>query len=220
MQPEPKQGIQPPSEMIPKSETPIPKQTKLSKKGTSKVRPKSTVSSSTEKVLHFLSGHSSTPKPTRNTNEKRTRHMSLAEENPHSSILQAKFLSSMQRRGTSSGPAPNSSASTPYKRNQPNRSSATPPVRPSSTGPRRKTLSLLVNSMTDNIAHRRQQPQRLLETRAEISPSASEQTMSDKDKHRSAGKKFIDWFKKKPLSKFYYNNHTRIKTNFVKRHSK
>ncbi|KAG0749958.1 hypothetical protein G6F57_005055 [Rhizopus arrhizus] len=200
VQPEPKQGIQPPSEMIPKSETPIPKQTKLSKKGTSKVRPKSTVSSSTEKVLHFLSGHSSTPKPTRNTNEKRTRHMSLAEENPHSSILQAKFLSSMQRRGTSSGPAPNSSASTPYKRNQPNRSSATPPVRPSSTGPRRKTLSLLVNSMTDNIAHRRQQPQRLLETRAEISPSASEQTMSDKDKHRSAGKKFIDWFKKKPLS--------------------
>ncbi|RCH82164.1 hypothetical protein CU098_001417, partial [Rhizopus stolonifer] len=144
---------------------PAPKQTKVAK-----TRPKST-----EKVLSFLSGHSNTPKTTRNT----------ADET-HSSILQAKFLSSMQRRPNNS-PAPNLSASTPHKRNQPNRSSATPPIRPSSTGPRRKTLSLLVNSMTDNISSRRRPLEQI-----PISPSVSEQTISDKDKHRSAGKKFID----------------------------
>ncbi|CEG70335.1 Putative Fatty acyl-CoA synthetase and RNA processing-associated kinase 1 [Rhizopus microsporus] len=183
-----------------------------------KVRPKSTVSSSTEKVLHFLSGHSTTPKP-RNTNEKRTRHMSLATasaatEESHSSILQAKFLSSIQRRNTNNtSPTPNSSASTPHKRH--NRASniptATTPstARPSSTGTRRKTLSLLVNSVTDNIAHRRQPTttttttttsHRPADNQAHMVPSVSEHTMSDKEKHRSAGKKFMDWFKKKPLS--------------------
>lgn len=185
-----------------------------------KIRPKSTVSSSTEKVLHFLSGHSTTPKP-RNTNEKRTRHMSLATasaatEESHSSILQAKFLSSIQRRNTNNtSPTPNSSASTPHKRH--NRASniptATTPstARPSSTGTRRKTLSLLVNSVTDNIAHRRQPTMttttttttshRPADNQAHMVPSVSEHTISDKEKHRSAGKKFMDWFKKKPLSK-------------------
>ncbi|KAG0786628.1 hypothetical protein G6F57_008474 [Rhizopus arrhizus] len=161
-----------------------------------KVRPKSTMSTSTEKVLHFLSGSSNT---SGHTNEKRTRHMSLADES-HSSILQAKFLSSMQRRHTNTSPTPNSSASTPHKKIQPNRLSSTPPARPSSTGPRKKTLSLLVNSMTDNIAHKRHQQQRPLEDEIHMAPSVSEQTTSDKDKHRSAGKKFIDWFKKKPQS--------------------
>ncbi|KAI9254258.1 kinase-like domain-containing protein [Sporodiniella umbellata] len=109
------------------------------------------------------------------------------------SILQAKFISSMQRRNAS--PSPNTSASTPYKKNHPTqRVSAGPPARPSSSGPRRKTLSLLVNSVTDNIAHRR----RPLDSPS--SPSVSEQTLSDKEKHRSAGKKLIDWFKKKPMS--------------------
>ncbi|KAG1250426.1 hypothetical protein G6F68_012809 [Rhizopus microsporus] len=154
------------------------------------------MSTSTEKVLHFLSGSSNT---SGHTNEKRTRHMSLADES-HSSILQAKFLSSMQRRHTNTSPTPNSSASTPHKKIQPNRLSSTPPARPSSTGPRKKTLSLLVNSMTDNIAHKRHQQQRPLEDEIHMAPSVSEQTTSDKDKHRSAGKKFIDWFKKKPQS--------------------
>lgn len=206
-------------------------------------RPKSTISS-TEKVLHFLSGHSNTPKPG-NTNEKRTRHMSLATENESPSILQAKFLSSMsqQRKGTASpsssvqkqqptpeaSPSPNTSASTPHpskksntKRNVRLSTITPPPPQPSHTsdrGTRRKTLSLLVNSMTDNskmpFTNRRQSNTRTpappttttsTEERVHMMPSVSEHTinrMTDKEKHRSAGKKLMDWFKKKPLSKFF-----------------
>ncbi|RCI04036.1 hypothetical protein CU098_012687 [Rhizopus stolonifer] len=189
-----------------------------------KVRPKSTVSSSTEKVLHFLSGHSNTPKPTasRNTNDKRTRHMSLVSEHDASSpsILQSKFLSSLnhqrkqqqRQQQTLSSPSPNTSASTPHpaKKTQPKRnvrlSTVTPPT-PTERGTRRKTLSLLVNSMTDNKMsfNRRQSHARPNEdnTRIEMMPSVSEHTMntlSDKDKHKSTGKKLMDWFKKKPLS--------------------
>ncbi|RCH82827.1 hypothetical protein CU098_005233, partial [Rhizopus stolonifer] len=132
-------------------------------------RPKSTLSTSTEKVFHFLSGQNNTPGHT----EKRTRHMSLADESH--SILQAKFLSSTQRCSTNS-PLPSPSASTPHKKT--NRSG----------GARKKTLSLLVNSMTD-----RRRP-----SENQMTPSVSETTES-KEKHRSAGKKFMDWFKKKPL---------------------
>lgn len=192
---------------------------------TTKSRPKSTVSSSTEKVLHFLSGHSNTPKPTqRNTN--RTRHMSLATTTtakatspPTESILQAKFLSSVQQQQRNkpepTSPIPNSSASTPHpKRNTttsryPN--NTPPPPTTSSRGTRKKTLSLLVNSMTENkmsFSHRRQSTTTTppnSEPRANMMPSVSEHTihtLSDKEKHRSAGKKLMDWFKKKPLSKF------------------
>lgn len=203
-------------------------------------RPKSTISS-TEKVLHFLSGHSNTPKPG-NTNEKRTRHMSLATENGSPSILQAKFLSSInhQRKTAPSpsiqqptpeaSPSPNTSASTPHPSKKPNNtkrnvrlSTITPPPQPhpshtSDRGTRRKTLSLLVNSMTDNtkmpFSNRRQSNTRtppppsttaIAEERVHMMPSVSEHTMNrmtDKEKHRSAGKKLMDWFKKKPLSKF------------------
>lgn len=202
-------------------------------------RPKSTISS-TEKVLHFLSGHSNTPKPG-NTNEKRTRHMSLAIENGAPSILQAKFLSSINQRKTASpspppqqqptpeaSPSPNTSASTPHPSKKPNNtkrnvrhSTMTPPPQPqpshtSDRGTRRKTLSLLVNSMADNtkmpFSNRRQSNTRTppppstaaTEERVHMMPSVSEHTinrMTDKEKHRSAGKKLMDWFKKKPLSK-------------------
>ncbi|KAK4516702.1 uncharacterized protein ATC70_011680 [Mucor velutinosus] len=202
-------------------------------------RPKSTISS-TEKVLHFLSGHSNTPKPG-NTNEKRTRHMSLAIENGSPSILQAKFLSSINQRKTVSpspspqqqptpeaSPSPNTSASTPHPSKKPNNtkrnvrlSTMTPPPQPQPSrtndrGTRRKTLSLLVNSMTDNtkmpFSNRRQSNARtpppsttaaVTEERVHMMPSVSEHTinrMTDKEKHRSAGKKLMDWFKKKPLS--------------------
>lgn len=204
-------------------------------------RPKS---ASTEKVLHFLSGQNNTPKPC-NTNEKRTRHMSLAvEENSSStSILQAKFLSSIHQRknhsqqqqlSPESSPSPNTSASTPYptanKNNKRNMrlSTITPPTSTTTTitgttvtnerGTRRKTLSLLVNSMTDNnkmpFAHRRQSNGRPTNAddqrgRAQMMPSVSEHTMNtmtDKEKHRSAGKKLMDWFKKKPLSKVLHKH--------------
>lgn len=203
-------------------------------------RPKSTISS-TEKVLHFLSGHSNTPKPG-NTNEKRTRHMSLATENGSPSILQAKFLSSInhqrktaqspsiQQPAPEASPSPNTSASTPHPSKKPNNtkrnvrlSTITPPPQPhpshtSDRGTRRKTLSLLVNSMADNtkmpFSNRRQSNTRtppppsttaIAEERVHMMPSVSEHTMNrmtDKEKHRSAGKKLMDWFKKKPLSKF------------------
>ncbi|GAN00802.1 pkinase-domain-containing protein [Mucor ambiguus] len=203
-------------------------------------RPKSTISS-TEKVLHFLSGHSNTPKPG-STNEKRTRHMSLAIENGSPSILQAKFLSSINQRKTASpspspqqqqptpeaSPSPNTSVSTPHPSKKPNNtkrnvrlSTMTPPPHPqplhtSDRGTRRKTLSLLVNSMADNtkmpFSNRRQSNTRTppppstaaaTEERVHMMPSVSEHTinrMTDKEKHRSAGKKLMDWFKKKPLS--------------------
>lgn len=203
---------------------------------TTKSRPKSTViSTSTEKVLHFLSGHNSTPINKRSTDEKRTRHMSLVttsdpitEGTP--SILQSKFLSSMQHRKTpiatpelSTPPTPTStSLSTPHpsknntKRPVPAAAATPPPPPPPPVrGTRRKTLSLLVNSMTDNkipFANRRQSktpPQQPVEEqqRAQMMPSVSEHTihtMTDKEKHRSAGKKLMDWFKKKPLSKLFF----------------
>jgi serine/threonine protein kinase len=180
-------------------------------------------STSNEKVLHFLSGQTNTPKP-RNTNEKRTRHMSLAVEES-TSILQAKFLSSIHQRKQQStpetSPSPNSSASTPYPKPKRNvrLSTITPPTSTTTTitatsvtnerGTRRKTLSLLVNSMTDNkipFTHRRQSNTRTPshDDRVQMMPSVSEHTMNtltDKEKHRSAGKKLMDWFKKKPLSK-------------------
>lgn len=213
------------------SVSPLP--TASTNANTTKTRPKSTViSSSTEKVLHFLSGHNSTPINKRSTDEKRTRHMSLSttpdpinESSP--SILQSKFLSSMQHRKTpiatpelSTPPTPTStSLSTPHpSKNNSKRpvpaASATPP--PPVRGTRRKTLSLLVNSMTDNkmpFANRRQSktpPQQPVEDqqRAQMMPSVSEHTihtLTDKEKHRSAGKKLMDWFKKKPLSKYNIN---------------
>ena len=232
-----KQGIP----IIENEEPPISPLPTISQK--TQNRPKSTISS-TEKVLHFLSGHSNTPKPG-NTNEKRTRHMSLAIENESPSILQAKFLSSMshQRKATASSsvqqqqpipeasPSPNTSASTPHPSKKPNTkrnvrlSTITPSPPPQSShtndrGTRRKTLSLLVNSMTDNskmpFTNRRQSNTRTLtppttststEERVHMMPSVSEHTingMTDKEKHRSAGKKLMDWFKKKPLSKFFF----------------
>ncbi|CEP15435.1 hypothetical protein [Parasitella parasitica] len=210
-------------------------------------RPKSIISS-TEKVLHFLSGHSSTPKAG-HTNEKRTRHMSLAAETGSPSILQSKFLSSLhqQRKAASPSPsahdhqqperspAPNTSVSTPHPTKKSNTtrrtirlSTITPPPQPQPShttdrGTRRKTLSLLVNSMTDNgkmpFTNRRlggnsrtPTPPTItttittaIEERVHMMPSVSEHTidtMTDKEKHRSAGQKLMDWFKKKPLSKF------------------
>jgi serine/threonine protein kinase len=252
--------------------SPLPTTTK----STSKIRPRSTVSSSTEKVLHFLSGHSNTPKPTttRNTSneKKRTRHMSLA--NPStatnkmdlasppspttttstSSILHSKFLSSIRTTNKSpattevkAAPSPVAiSASTPHPSQKNKR-----PVRPSTTvapspqpspspqpqqqqqrGARRKTLSLLVNSMTDNKPFNRRRstlrsplppstPTTVVEApeeekaedkkQARMMPSVSEHTINtlstaetNKEKHRSAGKKLMDWFKKKPLSKYFW----------------
>ncbi|KAI8637178.1 hypothetical protein BD408DRAFT_396177 [Parasitella parasitica] len=210
-------------------------------------RPKSIISS-TEKVLHFLSGHGNTPK-VGHTNEKRTRHMSLAAaESGSPSILQAKFLSSLNQRKAASPsssmlqrqtaseapPAPNTSVSTPHPSKKPSSttrrnirlSTITPPPQPqpshtSDRGTRRKTLSLLVNSMTDNgkmpFTNRRHgnnsrtpAPPTItttittaIEERVHMMPSVSEHTidtMTDKEKHRSAGKKLMDWFKKKPLS--------------------
>ncbi|OAD03534.1 hypothetical protein MUCCIDRAFT_156169, partial [Mucor lusitanicus CBS 277.49] len=167
--------------------------------------------------------------------------MSLAIENGSPSILQAKFLSSINQRKTSpspqqqptpeASPSPNTSASTPHPSKKPNNtkrnvrlSTMTPPPQPqpshtSDRGTRRKTLSLLVNSMADNtkmpFSNRRQSNTRTppppstaaaaaaTEERVHMMPSVSEHTinrMTDKEKHRSAGKKLMDWFKKKPLS--------------------
>ncbi|KAI8997310.1 hypothetical protein BDB01DRAFT_770602 [Pilobolus umbonatus] len=189
-------------------------------------RPKSTASS-TEKVLHFLSGQNNTPKSAvSNTTDRRTRHMSLATpEEEKNSILHSKFLSSMQRRNqpipveAKKAVVPNVSASTPHptKNKRPVHTSViAPPPDPSNRGTRRKTLSLLVNSMADNkipFSNRRQSTR--LSThdelphkeRVKMMPSVSENTISDKDKHRSAGKKLIDWFKKKPLSTMNRSTH-------------
>jgi serine/threonine protein kinase len=129
-------------------------------------RPRST---STEKMLSFLSP----------THKKRERHIST----PQDSILAHKFLQQEKRQ---EGPIPNSSVSTPLKDKPAPRPSTAP------AGPRRKTLSLLVNSMDGKIpfGHRRQ-PE-------EIVPSVSEHGK------KSAGKKIMDWFKKKPISKKNY----------------
>ncbi|KAG0169583.1 hypothetical protein DFQ30_003498 [Apophysomyces sp. BC1015] len=218
--------------------------------------------SSTGKILHFLSGSNSTtltPKPSTSRNAKllnaaisqhHRRPTSMTPDVHTGSILQAKFLSSMQRQqarpmdGAINGPNPSASMSTPNapvpgtnkQVPRPNVIQPTPTVGTSHPvrGTRRKTLSLLVNSMTDYIGQedakrngaskktmsfvRRNQrdtlqlPTRMPVTKEQdetahlpthIMPSVSEQTMmssTDKDKHRSAGKKFIDWFKKKPLS--------------------
>ncbi|KAG2194520.1 hypothetical protein INT47_005793 [Mucor saturninus] len=156
------------------------------------VRPKST---STEKVLHFLSGHNTTPKQRVTTN--RTRHMSLAPVTEGTSILQQKFLSSVSTTDPqkNTGVVPNTSASTPHKKNV--RLSVNPPV---TRGTRKKTLSLLVNSMTDNTKMSSRRQSTMTPPNPEMMPSVSEQTVSDKEKHRSAGKKLMDWFKKKPQS--------------------
>lgn len=107
---------------------------------------------------HFLSGHIDTPPP------RSTKHMSL-----EGSILQAKFLSSVQRKDSKQ------------------RKQMTPPP-----SPRRKTLSLLVNSIDHKFTKSQRTP---------MMPSVSEHTSLSEKEKRSTGKKFIDWFKKKPLSK-------------------
>jgi hypothetical protein len=139
--------------------------------------------------------------------------------------LQAKFLSSIHHRKTNNQsaptvqPTPNTSASTPLAPKPKQQAVVAPPTpTPTSTnqqngGTRRKTLSLLVNSMTDNkipFTNRRASKSpaaTVKEQAAHMMPSVSEHTINtlytndDKEKHRSAGKKLMDWFKKKPLSK-------------------
>lgn len=97
----------------------------------------------------------------------RTRHMSLAEK-------------------------PTVSASTPHPSSKKNSSNKRQSITPPET--RRKTLSLLVNSM-DPFA-RRQSNAAAREQQLMV-PSVSEQTITEK--HKSAGKKLMDWFKKKPV---------------------
>ncbi|KAI8353999.1 kinase-like domain-containing protein [Blakeslea trispora] len=226
----------------PKPETPKP-ETSVSKtpKPTTntKVRPKSTASASTGKVLNFLSGQSNTPKPTsRSTNDKRTRHMSLASSSEPPSILQSKFLSSLQQQRkqtpppppsplpSASSPSPNASASTPHPAKKQQKRTArlsthTPPTTANERGTRRKTLSLLVNSMTDNrmpfSQHRRQsnsKPHQEGEKEEPdaipVVPSVSEHVLNvlseKEEKQKSTGKKLMDWFKKKPLSTIQKSN--------------
>ncbi|KAI9016255.1 hypothetical protein CLU79DRAFT_326752 [Phycomyces nitens] len=167
-------------------------------------------SKTTNKILHFLAAHSqSTPRqnphqspsliPTTSTTTSSVlsnaanppRKSSARATRPHSmmpesqvqtgSILQAKFLSSIQRNPRPEGPTPGPggvSMSTPFAPKQPqqqqqqqqqqnqhqhqqNNQSSTARVTPQPTigtshpvrGTRRKALSLLVNSMTDYIGH-------------------------------------------------------------------
>ncbi|KAI7887427.1 Pkinase-domain-containing protein [Lichtheimia hyalospora FSU 10163] len=185
------------------------------------------------------------------------------------SILQAKFLSSIQRQGNSQQQQPSShyhpaalSKSTPPQQPIPYPiTSTTTRHRSPSTAlplnnlpqkshyePRRKALSLLVNSVADHLqvqpstsdrhhhagrkgmAFSRKQGNReraqsvlsqgrysglrgvvtkgsensndaLPRSSMHIMPSVSERVVfNDKDKHKSAGKKLMEWFKKKPLS--------------------
>lgn len=138
--PEPEQEIEPKLEKQEEEEeeegpiSPLP----TISKSTSTARP--------QKILSFLSGQSSTPKPGD------TRQ-------------------------------PTVSASTPLKKNSNKRqSSITPPAQET----RRKTLSLLV----DPFARRQSNA---------MVPSVSETTTGKK----SAGKKLMDWFKKKPTGKIH-----------------
>lgn len=160
----------------------------------------------------------------------RSRHMSLVPPESNS-ILQDKFISSIKPSSTASttllqppqqSPVkPNFSISTPYPASKPQQNNKRnshhnarllndqpPPV--TDRGTRRKTLSLLVNSMTDNkmpFARRqsRTPPQPQQQSNVNVMSSVSEHTAtlfpSDKDKHKSTGKKFMDWFKKKPNGK-------------------
>ncbi|KAI9487610.1 MAG: kinase-like domain-containing protein [Benjaminiella poitrasii] len=206
---------------------------------------------STEKVLHFLSGQSDTTSG--NTSEK---HMS----SPPPTLLESKFISSIKNNNnnnnnnnndhhnraqqpssasssydsstptsTTTTPLPNISHSTPHpnkkttKPRQVRLSTITPSQPPSSAPPsstRRKTLSLFVNSMADNsklaFSHRRQSNHhRVSEAHARntMIPSISEHTIhttSEKEKHKSAGKKIMDWFKKKPLSTVQRSSQTAL----------
>lgn len=139
----------------------------------------------TEKMLSFLS-------PT-STYKKRTRHTSLAETKttPEESILHSKFLNSMKHHHHKPvlPVRPNSSVSTPLKDMKPG--PPRPNTAPTEGNSRRKTLSLLVNSMDIPFTQHRRRDEDV------ILPSVSERVPEKK----SAGKKFIDWFKKKPLSK-------------------
>ncbi|KAI8984603.1 kinase-like domain-containing protein, partial [Mycotypha africana] len=170
-----------------------------------KIRPKSTASS-TEKVLHFLSGvHSHTSKSSQN---KRTRHMSLV-----SDPTTATHKEHLHAESTTTTAHANASASATKKRtvrlsttlSPPTFLSATPPPASSERrGTRRKTLSLLVNSMTEKGSASRHPDQ---PPRAPMEPSISEHAIDSTHKHRSAGKKFMDWFKKKPLSSAHQKTH-------------
>ncbi|KAI8366961.1 kinase-like domain-containing protein [Choanephora cucurbitarum] len=134
----------------------------------------------------------------------------------HSTEPPSKFLSSLQKQQQQQkAPSPQISASTPYPANKkpsPKRTARLSSVTPPTTGERgtrRKTLSLLVNSMTDNripfSQHRRQSNTKTTEPVPSVSEHLS--TLSEKEeKHKSTGKKLMDWFKKKPLSTIQKSN--------------
>ncbi|KAL0086985.1 kinase-like domain-containing protein, partial [Phycomyces blakesleeanus] len=175
-------------------------------------------SKTTNRILHFLATHSqSTPRQQSSSNH---HHQSALFQAPTGSILQAKFLSSIQRNPRTTAPAPGGvSVSTPFNgafprqqlqqqlHQQNGQTQTSSRVTPQPTigtshpvrGTRRKALSLLVNSVTDYIGHDDNTKQRLV-----MMPSVSEQSVTssalEKEKHRSAGKKIMDWFKKKPQS--------------------
>ncbi|OBZ86848.1 Fatty acyl-CoA synthetase and RNA processing-associated kinase 1 [Choanephora cucurbitarum] len=174
--------------------------------------------------------HDETPTkdPTNTPTPDKTPHTSLASTEPPAH-LQSKFLSSLQKqqqqqqKPPSPSSSPQASASTPHPANKkpsPKRtarlSTVTPPTTTTTTtterGTRRKTLSLLVNSMTDNrmpfSQHRRQSNAKTAEP-VPMMPSVSEHlsALSEKEeKHKSTGKKLMDWFKKKPLSTIQKSN--------------
>lgn len=191
---------------------------------------------------------------------------------PGGSILQAKFLSSIQRQGNPQQqqqqspsshyhsaalskstppqqPIAFSIASTSTRHRSPSTALPLHPPQKSHYEPRRKALSLLVNSVADHLqvqpstsdrhhhsgrkgmAFSRKQGNRerahsvlsqgrysgfrsvvgkgsensndaLPRSSMHVMPSVSERAVfHDKDKHKSAGKKLMEWFKKKPLSK-------------------
>ncbi|CDH56459.1 pkinase-domain-containing protein [Lichtheimia corymbifera JMRC:FSU:9682] len=196
---------------------------------------------------------------------------------PGGSILQAKFLSSIQRQGNAQQQQQQQPPSSSHYHHSAALSKSTPPQQPipfsiTSTStrhrspstalplhpppqkshyePRRKALSLLVNSVADHLqaqpstsdrhhhhtgrkgmAFSRKQGNReraqsvlsqgrysgfrgvvgkgsensndaLPRSSMHVMPSVSERAgvFNDKDKHKSAGKKLMEWFKKKPLS--------------------
>ncbi|KAI8080048.1 kinase-like domain-containing protein [Halteromyces radiatus] len=216
-------------------------------------------STSTDRILQFLSGNNNTPKVSRHlsTNSPPPQHrrpMSLLGDSNAGSILQAKFLSSIQRqhqRRSSPGknqqkedvtPSASLSASHIPTHQQQHLSFTSavnnPSIRNNSRTPqpgtsqpirgtRRKALSLLVNSMTDYISHDDQQGKLDDAPNAAsmpLLPSVSEHTINmtqstqinSKEKHRSAGKKLMDWFKKKPLSNMngpFTNSSTHLHQN-------
>ncbi|KAG0173620.1 hypothetical protein DFQ28_011112 [Apophysomyces sp. BC1034] len=237
--------------VVPELPQPTPTPSKTNKKGYP-----------TDKILQFLSGHhnaSAAPRNTKPTQRPSSRPTSMNVDHSYSgSILQAKFLSSMQRHVSISRrheEAPHgASMSTPYVKaatsnthHRPARppSEVHPAVSQPIRGTRRKALSLLVPSMSDYMCSdenkrysgqhnrktmsfarktggRERTPSVSQQQRAptakdtscstpawnsvQVMPSVSEHTiagshrLSDKEKHRSAGKKLMDWFKKTPLS--------------------